>query len=259
VFATPRGGLGSLTSALAGRAQTAGATVRLGAPAISVDTPTSGGVIVRQRHGRELKASACVVATPAGAAAQMLTRSATAAAGLAGIVHSAGAVVALAYPPEALAGLPEGTGFVTAGDERVVRACTWSSSKWEHLAGDPSIVKAFVGTAGAPPPAVGDRDLAAAVHRELDSALRLRHKPVDVQVQRFPAAIPQYRVGHLERVDRIEAALPPQIALAGGSYHGPGVAACLRSGQAAAERAIRHLRLPVSIDESIHETSRSPA
>ena len=98
-FATLRAGLGSLTSALTGRAQAAGATVRLGAPAISVDTPTSGGVIVRQRHGRELKASACVVATPAGAAAQLLTRSATAAAGLAGIVHSAGAVVALAYPP----------------------------------------------------------------------------------------------------------------------------------------------------------------
>jgi oxygen-dependent protoporphyrinogen oxidase len=258
-FVTLRGGLGSLATALMGRARAAGATVRLGAPAFSVDTPTPGGVIVRQRNGRPLKASACVVATPAGAAAKMLTGSATVAAGLAGIVHSAGAVVALAYPPEALAGLPAGTGFVTAGDERLVRACTWSSSKWEHLAGDPPIVKAFVGNAHRPPPAVGDRDLAAAVHRELDSALTLRHKPVDIRVQRFPAAIPQYLVGHLERLDRIEAALPPQIALAGASYHGAGVGACVRSGQAAAERAIRHLRLPISIDESIRETSRSPA
>jgi oxygen-dependent protoporphyrinogen oxidase len=241
-FATLRGGLGSLTDALAERALQGGATVRLGASAIAVNTPDSGRVIVAQRDGDALEAAACVIATPARAAARMLTRAAPAAAAeLQEIVHAPAAIVALAYPSGALAGLPAGTGFVTAGDHRLVRACTWSSAKWEHLRGDPLIVKAFVGRAGAPVPAIGDRELAKAVHRELVAALTLRQPPVDLRVQRFGEAIPQYSVGHLGRVGRIEAALPQHIAVAGASYRGAGLGACVRSGQGAADHVLRHL------------------
>ncbi len=175
-----------------------------------------------------------------------------------GLAHRlpSAAVVALAYSSEALE-LPSGTGFVTAGDERLVRACTWSSAKWEHLRGDPPIVKAFVGRAGVPPPALGDRELAAAVHRELALALALRHQPIDLRVQRFGGAIPQYFVGHLARVDRIEAALPVHIAVAGASYRGAGLPACVRSGRAAAHRVLCHLG--VTADGVIHEKVRSRA
>ncbi|HEY2771625.1 MAG TPA: protoporphyrinogen oxidase [Solirubrobacteraceae bacterium] len=257
-FATLRGGLGSLAAALATRAQDAGANVRLGVPTLAVHTPRPGRVIVAQSDGNALEAAACVLATPADAAARMLSSAAsTAAAELEAIVHAPAAVVALAYPAEALARLPAGTGFVTAGDERLVRACTWSSAKWEHLRGDPAIVKAFVGRAGAPPPALGDRELAAAVHRELAAALALSRAPVDLRVQRFGAAIPQYFVGHLARVDRIEAALPPHIAVAGASYRGAGLAACVRSGHAAADRVLGHLGFAVG--GVIHEKVRSHA
>ena len=243
-FATLRTGLGSLAAALAGRAQTHGATVRLGVSARQVHAQRPGCVRILQQDGETLEASACVLATPAGAAARMLAGAAPAAAAeLSEIVHAPAAIVALAYPAEALAGLPEGTGFVTAGDQRLVRACTWSSSKWEHLSGDPAIVKAFVGRAGAPGSIAPDRDLAAAAHRELTIALKLRHAPVDRRVVRFGAAIPQYFVGHLARVDRIEAALPRQIAVAGASYRGAGLSACLRSGRAAAEQVIGQLRI----------------
>jgi oxygen-dependent protoporphyrinogen oxidase len=257
-FATLRNGLGSLTAALAARAQAAGGSVRLGVSAVAVEMSSSPGAIVAQGDGDALEAAACVLATPAAAAARMLTRAAPAAASeLAAIVHAPAAVVALAYPAEALAGLPAGTGFVSAGDERLVRACTWSSSKWEHLRGDPSIVKAFVGRAGTPLAPLGDLELAAAVHRELARALALKHAPVDLRVQRFGAAIPQYLVGHLARVERIEAALPPHIAVAGASYRGVGLAACVRSGQAAANRVLAHLG--VTADGVIHEPSRSHA
>jgi oxygen-dependent protoporphyrinogen oxidase len=259
-FATLRNGLGSLAAALAERAQDAGASVRLGASATAVQTVerSSGGAIVVLSDGDALKAAACVLAVPAGAASQMLTGAAPAAAAeLAAIADAPAAVVALAYPEGALDGLPAGTGFVTSGDERLVRACTWSSSKWEHLRGDPSIVKAFVGRAGTPVPALGDLELAAAVDRELAEALALRHAPIDLRVQRFGAAIPQYLVGHLARVDRIEAALPPHIAVAGASYRGAGLGACVRSGHGAANRVLAHLG--VTPDDVIHETSRSHA
>jgi oxygen-dependent protoporphyrinogen oxidase len=257
-FATLRNGLGSLAAALAEHAQAPGASVRLGASATAVQRSSSGGVTVALRDGDGLKAAACVLAVPAGAASQMLTEAAPAAAAeLAAIAHAPAAVVALAYPAGALDGLPAGTGFVTSGDERLVRACTWSSSKWEHLRGDPAIVKAFVGRAGTPVPALGDVELAAAVHRELAEALALRHAPIDLRVQRFGTAIPQYLVGHLARVERIEAALPPDIAVAGASYRGAGLGACVRSGHAAANRVLAHLG--VTHDDVIHETSRSHA
>jgi oxygen-dependent protoporphyrinogen oxidase len=257
-FATLRNGLGSLAAALGERAQDAGASVQLGVSAIAVGNSYSGGAVVAQRDGDALEAAACVLATPAGNASQMLAGAAPAAAAeLATIVHAPAAVVALAYPEGSLDGLPAGTGFVTSGEERMVRACTWSSSKWVHLRGDPPIVKAFVGRAGAPAPVLGDLELAAAVHREIAGALALRHAPIDLHVERFGAAIPQYRVGHLARVDRIEAALPPHIAVAGASYRGAGVGACVRSGQAAANRVLAHLG--VTPDDLIHETSRSHA
>jgi protoporphyrinogen/coproporphyrinogen III oxidase len=79
------------------------------------------------------------------------------------------------------------------------------------------------------------------VHRELACALGLRHQPVDARVHHFAAAIPQYRVGHLDRVARVEAALPPPVAVAGASYRGAGLSACLRSGRAAANRVLRQL------------------
>jgi protoporphyrinogen/coproporphyrinogen III oxidase len=253
-FATLRGGLESLTEALATRARDAGASVRLGTGATAVKTPGSGRVIVEQSDGDALEAAACVLATPARTTARMLTTAAPAAAAeLHEIVHAPAAVVALAYPSEALAGLPAGTGFVTAGDDRLVRACTWSSAKWEHLRGDPAIVKAFVGRAGAPVPAVGDRELAAAVHRELVPALRLRRAPVELRVKRFGAAIPQYFVGHLERVERIEAALPQHVAVSGASYRGAGLGACVRSGLGAADHVLRHLG--ASAEAAIDETS----
>jgi oxygen-dependent protoporphyrinogen oxidase len=255
-FATLRDGLGSLTAALATRTRDAGASVRLGVPTIAVHTPRQGRVIVAQDDGDAVEAVACVVATPADAAARMLSGAApTSARELASIDHAPAAVVALAYPAEALAHLPTGTGFVTAGDERLVRACTWSSAKWPHLRGDPAILKAFVGRAGAPPPALSDRELAAAVHRELVRALALRHPPVDLQVKRFAAAIPQYAVGHLGHVDRIEAALPPQLAVAGASYRGAGLAACVRSGRAAADRVLGHVG--VSVDPVNNDKVRS--
>ncbi len=149
-FATLRNGLGSLTAALATRTRDAGAKVRLGVPTIAVHAPRPGRVIVAQGDGDAVEAAACVVATPADAAARMLRDAVPVSAGeLAAIDHAPAAVVALAYPVEALAHLPTGTGFVTAGDERLVRACTWSSAKWPHLGGHPAIVKAFVGRAGA--------------------------------------------------------------------------------------------------------------
>jgi oxygen-dependent protoporphyrinogen oxidase len=236
-FVTLRGGLETLADALVRALGDArlGTTVRSAIP----DAP--GHVRVELEGGEELHARALVLATPADAAARILAIAAPdAAAELSRIEHASVATVALAYPAEALEPLPHGTGFLAAPSERcLVTACTWSSRKWSHLAGEPAIVKAFVGRAGEPPPAAALVDL---VHGELG----LRPGPLEAHVQRFEAAMPQYAVGHLARVARIEQALPAGVGLAGMSYRGAGVPACVRSGRRAAERVLGALAVPIS-------------
>ncbi|MEA2222839.1 MAG: protoporphyrinogen/coproporphyrinogen oxidase, partial [Solirubrobacteraceae bacterium] len=135
----------------------------------------------------------------------------------------------------------------------LVRACTWTSAKWRHLAGEPALLKAFVGRAGEPPPAVRAGELAKLVHAELSHALRLRGRPIETHVERFAAAIPQYAVGHLARVARVENTLPERVELAGAAYRGVGIPACVRSGQAAADRLLERLGLsaPVPISRRL--------
>jgi oxygen-dependent protoporphyrinogen oxidase len=253
-FVTLRHGLGTLTGALAQALLSGGADVRVASAATAVSPSADGGVTVVAGQGTELHADACIIATPARPAARMLARSApVAAAELARLTSSSAAVVALAYPAAALRELPAGTGFLTAGGQRrLVRAATWSSAKWRHLAGEPALVKAFVGRAGEPPPAVADSELARLVQVELALELGLSHRAVQTHVERFAAAIPQYAVGHLTRVARIEEALPEAVEVAGAAYRGAGIPACVRSGEAAADRLLERLGLssPVRIHRS---------
>jgi oxygen-dependent protoporphyrinogen oxidase len=249
-FVTLRHGLGALVGALAQTLLDGGADVRVGVAATAVDPAAGGGVTVVTADGAQLHADACIVATPASAAAGILQRSSPVAAAELALLGSAAsaAVVALAYPAAALGDLPEGTGFLTAaGEARLVRACTWTSAKWSHLAGEPALLKAFVGRAGEPPPAVGDRELVELVHAELAQALALRERPVETHVERFVAAIPQYAVGHLGRVARVEDALPAGVELAGAAYRGVGIPACVRSGHAAADRLLERAGPPTPI------------
>jgi oxygen-dependent protoporphyrinogen oxidase len=252
-FVTLRHGLGTLVGALAQTLLDGGADVRAGIAATAVCPAAGGGVTVLASDGGRLHGDACIVATPASAAAGLLACSSpVTAAGLTRLGSAASAaVVALAYPVAALDHLPEGTGFLTAaGNGRLVRACTWSSAKWRHLAGDTVLLKAFVGRAGEPPPAITDGELAKQVHAELAQALRLRDRPIETHVERFAAAIPQYAVGHLARVARAETTLPEGVELAGAAYRGVGIPACVRSGQAAAERLLEQLGLPAPVPTS---------
>jgi oxygen-dependent protoporphyrinogen oxidase len=248
-FVTLRHGLGTLTGALAQQLLAGGADVRVGVAATAVCAAPGRGVTVVASDGSDLHADACVVATPASAAAAILERSSPiAAAELARLSAASATVVALAYPAAALSNLPDGTGFLTASAEnRLVRACTWTSAKWSHLAGEPALIKAFVGPRGEAPPAVGDSELVALVHAELAQALQLPARPVETHVERFSAAIPQYGVGHLARVAHIEEALPEGVEIAGAAYRGVGIPACVRSGQAAADRLLARPGLRPSV------------
>jgi oxygen-dependent protoporphyrinogen oxidase len=127
-------------------------------------------------------------------------------------------------------------------------ACTFSSVKYPGRAPEGhALLRCFLG--GALHPDALDADDHALVTRardELREAIGISAAPVLTRVGRWPASMPQYHVGHLRRVETIEHRLGrlPGLALAGGAYRGVGIADCVGSGEAAAEKILSDLRGP---------------
>jgi oxygen-dependent protoporphyrinogen oxidase len=100
------------------------------------------------------------------------------------------------------------------------------------------LLRCFVG--GALQQAMFDQDdatLAASVRRELRELLSINSEPILTRIHRHKGAMPQYQVGHLDRMDRIDRRLVqhPGLALAGNAYRGVGIPDCIHSGEMAAD------------------------
>lgn len=238
-FMTLRGGLDELVDAL--RARLESVAITTSTPAREIAPLPDGRLRVLLADDSAIEADHVVVATPAFAAARLLEGAASAAAAeLDAIDYASVATVALAYAPGSVT-LPAGCSglLVPPTRPRTITASTWSSAKWAHLADGPVLIKCAVGTAGDRSAVdLPDEELLARVRADLATAVGVRAEPIEAHVVRFPEALPQYRVGHIERVARIDAALTalPGIHLAGAAYRGMGVAACIRDGARAAER-----------------------
>ncbi len=247
MFLAPQGGVDRLVGALADRL---GPRVRTGAAAETLE-PRGEAWLVGVAGGERVEADVVVMAVPAPAAARLLRIPAPSAASeLDGIDAASTGVVLLVYEPGSQTALPEGTGFVVPRELAPMTACTWLSSKWSLGAEDRrAVVRCYVGGAGdedvldAP-----DEDLVQACARHLTAVLPLPATPEHSAVVRWPKAMPQYEVGHLDRVARIRAALPPSVFVAGQPYDGVGIPDCVRAAGRVAD-AIEALLQPVAAGE----------
>lgn len=239
VFATLRGGLGTLVPAVA---RASGAEFRLGLTVREIErTPTGFRLVAGPvPEPTVIEADAVIVAAPASKAARMLAGVAPLAAHeLSRIEYANIALVTLAYPRIEL---PAGSGvLVPASEGYAVKALTFSSQKWHHLAGESTIVRASMGRHGDNSALqVDDADLARRATDEIAAMTGVSVAPIDQRVTRWGGGLPQYAVGHLDRVRRIQAAVEgvPGLAVCGAAYEGVGVPACIRSGQQAAARVL---------------------
>jgi protoporphyrinogen/coproporphyrinogen III oxidase len=250
VFTTLATGLGSLPAVLAARS---GATVRTGAMVRELmRTPEGWRLTVGSAHAPEaLDADAVIIAVPARPASRLLAPVAegqAAATALAEIKYASMAIVTLAYPESAFPQPPAGSGFlVPAVDGRTLKAVTYSTNKWPHLRQTSAglhIVRCSVGRLGEE--AVLQRDdgeLAALAAADLAAATGVAGEPADVRVTRWGGGLPQYSVGHLDRVARIRAgvSLLPGVAVCGAAYDGVGIPACIASARLAADQVLAYL------------------
>ena len=122
-------------------------------------------------------------------------------------------------------------------------AATFLSRKWPYPAfGDRAVVRCFVGAAGTEDVLdAADEDIVDAVSRHLAALLPLPERADASTVVRWPRSMPQYGVGHLDRVAAIEATLPPGIFVVGNSYRGVGIADTVRGATEVAERVRTHV------------------
>ena len=194
----------------------------------------------------ELEADAVICTLPASAAANALkTLDSELANELKAIPFSSTATVNLAYRRSDIAHPLDGYGFVVPHVEgRKIMACTFSSVKYPDRAPeDITLLRCFVG--GTLQPHLldqPDESMEAQVHDDLTALLGISGEPILRRTTRYPDCMPQYNVGHLARVERIDSELKhfPTLALAGKSYRGVGIADCITSGETAAETIVEN-------------------
>ena len=247
LFLSFRGGMRALVEALATRL---GECVRTRTAVAGLTRPGGGGGRWRvgMADGVEFDADAVVVATPAYDAARLLRPHDAELTRLLGeIRYSSAASVNIAYRAADLPRLPESFGFVVPVKERrKIIACTFSSVKFPHRAPQGAVLmRAFLGgTLQAEMMGLEDAAMVAAAREEIAALLGARAEPILTHVQRWPEQMPQYAVGHLDRVAQIErrSATLPGLALAGAAYRGVGVPDCVHSGEQAAEAVLDYLQ-----------------
>jgi oxygen-dependent protoporphyrinogen oxidase len=160
-----------------------------------------------------------------------------------GISYASSATINLAYKRDDISHPLNGFGFVVPFIEaRSIIACTFSSVKFAARAPEGHVLlRAFVG--GALQPEIlklADNELLSRVLKDLHDLLGIQQAPLFTEVSRWERSMPQYHVGHLEKVERIEerrAALPG-LLLAGNAYTGLGLPDCIRSGEAIADELV---------------------
>ncbi|MGW6857091.1 protoporphyrinogen oxidase [Streptomyces xanthophaeus] len=243
VFAGIDGGIGRLPAAVADACRRAGARILTGTPVREVLRTAEGWRVVTATG--TVDADGVILATPAGPAAQLLDRLVPAAAAeLRGVEYASMALVTMAFrrsdlPPAITEGGASGF-LVPPVDGRTIKASTFSSNKWAWAGADPELflLRTSVGRHGDEGDLKReDGELVAVSLADLGEAVGLAARPVASTVTRWDGGLPQYPVGHLDRVARIRAAVAalPGLAVCGALYDGVGIPACIASAGKAAD------------------------
>ncbi|HYV13352.1 MAG TPA: protoporphyrinogen oxidase [Pyrinomonadaceae bacterium] len=194
-------------------------------------------------QNEQIKADSVCLAMPAYVAASLL--GGQLAEKLREIKYASTATINFGYRRAAIKHPLNGFGFVVPFiEKRSLIACTFSSVKFSGRAPDGHVLlRAFAGGALQPEIfALDEEEMARRVESDLRELLGIREDPRFVEVAKWERSMPQYEVGHLDRVGEIEALVNqiPGLALAGNAYRGAGIPDCIRSGEAAAEALLGH-------------------
>ena len=219
----------------------------------ALNTSSVVQAVIREHDGWTISAGyrsdrfdAVILATPAHAAALLLSADENLSRDLGGIRYSSSVTVTLGYDEKVRRSLPAGFGFLVPRSEgRRMLAATFVHNKFPHRAPeDRALVRCFLGGARDEQIIQMSREeILRIVRDELRQIVSVNAEPLFARVYKWRSAMAQYSVGHLERLQRIESRRQnlPGLALAGNGYNGIGVPDCVRSGTEAAGKILAEM------------------
>lgn len=248
MFMTLRDGISSLIETLAARLPPT--AVRCNTPIDRLARDPAGGWLLTSGGAtpETLHCDAVILAPKAAAAARLMeTVHPQLAEHLAAIPHASCSVVALGYRRDQIAHAMDGFGFVVPRVEnRRILSGSFSSVKYPGRAPDgAALVRAFIGGELQPElAALPDDELIAIAREELGQLLGISGEPNLTLISRYDRGMPQYYVGHGERVRQIESGLQdlPGLYFTGNAFGGVGIPYCIFKSEKIAEQAAAHLR-----------------
>lgn len=231
-----RSGMGMLPEKLSEKLSESikyGAKIESVAPLPSEGDTRKAGWRVRLANGEEITAHTLVLAAPAYMAARLLEKSAPKLGSLLGAIEYAPmCCVSLAYERAQVSNSLDGFGFMVPRREGLQTICTfWNSSLFEGRAPEGKVLMTSFagGDLNDAFAAVSEDECARIVQAENAKLLGIRGKPVDQMVWRYPRALPQYNVGHAQRVTELQNRLRglPNLHLAGNYLTGRSIGDCV--------------------------------
>lgn len=233
-FVSLSDGMGEL---IAGLVNTLDACDLRPSTALTSIEPSSDGYRVTLSDGSNLNVDGVLLSTPAPASAGLIDNlSPGLASVLREIPYVSSSTVSMAFNATDVAGKQGGRGFVIPRVEgRSLTAITWTSDKFAGRVPDGvALLRSFVGRAGQEENAfLPEDELIALVRRELASITGITADPILTRIYRWPNAMPQYNLGHQDRLTQIDSLLSstPRLALTGSAYRGVGIPDCIRNAQ----------------------------
>lgn len=198
-------------------------------------------------NGKPIEADSVIVAAPAYAASSLLsTFDRDLSEKLLTIPYVSTATVSIAFKRSDVKHPLNGFGFVVPRTEgRRIMAATWTSVKFKYRAPEDSVlIRCFVGgSKNAELVSLSDEEMIAMVRKELKEIMGIDAAPALARVFRWINSMPQYTIGHEERIAWVEDRLTrhPGLYLTGSAYHGIGISDSVRYGEVVAKKALHHI------------------
>ncbi|KKI52529.1 Protoporphyrinogen IX oxidase, aerobic, HemY [Staphylococcus equorum subsp. equorum] len=157
------------------------------------------------------------------------------------------ATVVLAFDEENIENTYDGTGFVIARTSKTsITACTWTSKKWPFTTPEGKVlIRAYV---GKPDDTVvddhTDEEIVNIVKKDLSQMMTFKGAPDFSIVNRLPKSMPQYHVGHIDRIKEVQTHIKtsyPRLRITGASFEAVGLPDCIQQGKNAVEELIAEL------------------
>ncbi|MBM4764178.1 protoporphyrinogen oxidase [Bacillus sp. B15-48] len=205
------------------------------------------GYKLKLSNGETWKADSILVTTPHESAIQMFSDYDELFEGFKDIPSTSVATVSMAFPAEVIKKDIDGTGFVVSrNSDKTITACTWTHKKWPHSTPKGKVLlRCYVGRPGdeaiVEQP---DNEMIKIVLEDLSKAMDITADPEFTVVSRWKESMPQYIVGHKQRVESVKTSLKselPGVYIAGSSYEGIGIPDCIDQGEAAVTNILTFL------------------